>query len=716
MPGLNRERAAGSVVPYRLALLVEALLFHRRVLFSAGFLFPWDFRAVHLPLATLIADSFRHGHWPLWDPFTYCGMPISANIQAAAFYPPVAAASLAAAWLGPDAIPRLLAISMVTQMVFAGWCTLALLRRLDARPGAAWIGATVYQLGCFFAAQAEHMGAVQAAAWLPLIWLCVVELSQGGKRKWLAALAVALAMTVLAGLPQVALAAFVSALVLALLLALWRVSGWKLPAQVLLASAWALLLAAVQFVPTAEFTANSVAKYRAEWLGSGGGMAPSALVSLIDPNYWSVFDLAKFHGPTDPTFLYLYSSLFGLLLAAAAVVWKPAVTARVFAILLAVFTFLMLGDKTPPGRAALLALPDFVRIGIHPEYFFCVFSLALAVLAGLGADRFLRSTRLQVAAGILVACDLILVSSGRPMNTASRQRDPGFTQNSADGSRELVDKLRALTAGAVPPYRYDARPGVPFTWSSSAPILGIPTANGCDPMAPERTIELRRAFAPGPRWGTCYQVVDAGSPAVGLMNTRAVLSMQTLQLPGYRLAGKAAGYKIYENLRVLPRFFFVSQVRRAKDLAEAGPLVRAAEFDPSLTAVVEAPGETAETVAPGAVRVVSYQPTEIRLETESAAAGFLVAADSWYPGWQAFVDGRPVRLYATDAAFRGIRTPAGRHGVEMRFVPVTLYWSAAISGIALLMTALVFVWPFGTATAGSGPTKRYGLMRGNHRG
>ncbi len=691
MPNLTGAGRARGALWFRVALLVEALLFHRHVLFYPGYLFPWDFRAVHLPLATLIADSFRHGRWPLWDPFTYCGMPISANIQAAAFYPPAMAAAALGAWLGPDSLARLLAISVVAQVVFAGWCAFALLRRLDAPPAAAWVGATVYELGCFFAAQAEHMGAMQGAVWLPLVWLAVVELRSEWKRRWMSVLAGALGMTVLAGLPQVAVAAFLSAMVLALLAPPAGAARWRLPAGVALASMWALAIAAVQFIPTAELTANSVAKYRAEWLGSGGGIVPSALLTLVAPNYWSVFDLSQFHGPTDPTFLYLYSSILGLLLAVAVAVWKPGAWARPFAILLAVFTFLMLGDKTPPGRAALVALPDFIRIGIHPEFFFCVFSLALAVLAGLGAARFLRSERLQVAVGVAIACDLILVSSGRPMNMASRERDPGFSSTTADGSRELAGKLRALAAAAVPQYRYDARPGVPFTWSSSAPILGIPTANGCDPLAPERTIEVRRAFAPGPRWGTCYQVVDAASPAVGLMNTRALLSLEAMDAPGFRLAGEAGGYKIYENLRVLPRFFLVGRLRSVANLAEAGPLVRAPGFDPSAEAVIEAPDEPSASLpagpGPGAVRVESYQPTEIRLETESASPAFLVAAESYYPGWRASIDGRSTRLYPTDAGFRGIRIPAGRHAVEMRFIPVTLYWAALVSGLALLAAA-----------------------------
>src|SRR5512140_764408 len=97
---------------YFLALLVEVLAFYRHVLFQHGHLFPWDFRAVHMPLATFIAASIRRGEFPLWEPYTYCGNPIFANIQAAIFYPPVLLATLASNWLGADILPRLLAIAV----------------------------------------------------------------------------------------------------------------------------------------------------------------------------------------------------------------------------------------------------------------------------------------------------------------------------------------------------------------------------------------------------------------------------------------------------------------------------------------------------------------------------------------------------------------------------------------------------------------------------
>ena len=89
---------------YVAALLVEVLVFHRYVLFVPGYLFPWDFRGVHLPLATFVAACLRRGEFPLWEPYTYCGNPIFANIQAALFYPPVFLATAASNWVG--GLPR----------------------------------------------------------------------------------------------------------------------------------------------------------------------------------------------------------------------------------------------------------------------------------------------------------------------------------------------------------------------------------------------------------------------------------------------------------------------------------------------------------------------------------------------------------------------------------------------------------------------------------
>jgi hypothetical protein len=651
---------------YGIALLFEAIAFHRAVLFYPGYLFPWDFRAVHIPFATFAADSFRRGEFPLWDPYTYCGTPIFANIQAALFYPPVLLATMAGAFVGNDALPRLLAIALIAQIVFAGICTYFLAKRLGASPASAWIAGTVYELGCFFAAQAEHMGMMHAATWLPLCWWCVVELRDGLKRRWLGILALALAMTTLAGSPPCAAAAFASTFALSVIIAAFRLARWKLPVSVIAASIWALLIAAIQILPTAQLTENSVAKYRTDWLKTGGGMNPGALFSLVIPNYWSVFDPAKFHGPGDLTFFYLYSSLLGLALAITAIIWKPARWTQVCGLLTLVAAIAMLGDTTLIGRTILAALPATIRIAIHPEYTYFNFSLGLALLAGLGASRVLKNERLRIAAGIVIACDLLLVSSDRPMNRVSTAIEPGIEQS------ELLPPLRALTGKTTPPSRFDMAPDVPYLWSSVAPQIAIPTANGCDPLAPERIVQVRLAFAPGARWGACYQVLNPASRILGLANVRYLI----------------ARGQINGNPNVLPRFFFVSRVRSVDNLQQAAAILHSPDFNPSEEAIVESREPGPQAHGSGSVEVVNYSATNVKLRVHASTASFLLAADTYYPGWEARIGGKPVELYIADVAFRGIRTPAGDHDVEMRFRPLILYRSAVISGLSLAAALL----------------------------
>jgi hypothetical protein len=59
----------------------------------------------------------------------------------------------------------------------------------------------------------------------------------------------------------------------------------------------------------------------------------------------------------------------------------------------------------------------------------------------------------------------------------------------------------------------------------------------------------------------------------------------------------------------------------------------------------------------------------IRVKVDTPAAGFLALTTTYYPGWQAFLDGRPVPVHRTNIAFMGVEVPAGGHTVELVFRP-----------------------------------------------
>jgi len=693
------------LLPYAV-LLAEVLLFFRHVLFLGGYAIPYDLRGFHLPHASFIARSLERGELPLWDPYTYAGRPFAANIQTGLFYPPLAAAILASNLAGGARLLDFLEWEIVLHVFLAGVFAFWLLKRLTSSTPAALVGASIYQLGGYFSSQTQHMGAVSAAAWMPLAWLAVLSLGGGARLRWLAVLAASLVMSVLAGLPAVSVVVMGSCLLLGLALVVCGLRRGGILLVVSAACLWALLLAAVQLLPATEMSALSVAQFRSDWLKTGGGLPRASLVSLVAPNFHGIFDLKQYSGPWNPTFLYLYCSLTGLLLALAAAAASKKREIRVFTLLAPVTALWMLGDSTPIWRVFYACLPVWIRNALHPEFAMPAFILSLAVLAGMGAAEFLRRRALAWLAVCLVTADLIWAGSGRPMNTTRIQDEPGVTRDSFEGSARLLARVRELVNTSVPPARIDTA-GAAVNWAMTAALTEAPTANGNDPLALVRTMQARLAFCEGERWGAWYEVSRLDSPALDLLNVRYVLTRAPLDAARLAHAGLVhvaalPGTEVYENPEALPRFFLVGRLRHARSLEEAAALLRSRDFDPRVEAVVEGAPELGSSGG-GTVRVIEYAARRVALETDAPAPAFLVTSETHYPGWRARVDGQEQPIYYTNVAFRGLALPAGRHRIEFEFAPAILWQGALVSlaAWAALLAALGRRTGSGPASAAS---------------
>lgn len=79
---------------------------------------------------------------------------------------------------------------------------------------------------------------------------------------------------------------------------------------------------------------------------------------------------------------------------------------------------------------------------------------------------------------------------------------------------------------------------------------------------------------------------------------------------------------------------------------------------------------------------------ELNVETESS--GWLVLADTYYPGWTAAVDGAPVEIQRANLAFRAVEVPAGAQAVRFEYRPAWLLPGLFISLAALVITLALF--------------------------
>ena len=683
------------------SLLADVALFFHKPLFSAAYLFPWDFRGVQLPMLTFLMDQLHQGHFPLWNPFSYCGYPVFANIEACFFQPLILAAAFIASRTSADSLPMLLEWAVVLQVWAAGIVAYHLFRNFGAGKISAWTGAVMFQTGGYFASRAEHIGTMMAVAWMPLAWLAVVKLRQEFRPAWLAALAAALGMSVLGGAPAATFAVFASTAALAAVLILMRLARPRLLIGAACGCLLGLALAAVEFLPAAQLTEHSVARYRADWLGKGGGLHWESLVSLVSPDHYHIFEMSRFHGPGDPTFLYLYVSLAGLALAIYGLTqWRNRYAMSLGLIVLFGILF-MLGEHTAIWRLIYPILPEKVRLGIHPEYTYGIVSLGLAGLAAIGLDSLRVANAARLAIGAVIAVDLFLVGSGRPMNCASVKDEPGVTSTAFEGSPELLNEVRRYANRDYPPTRIDAVDGG-ADWATSGPVIEVPTANGSSPMALEHIIQLRLFLHPGDRWGWYYPIENLDSPALDPMNVKYLIASQKAAerlrtLPRFRsVESLPLGLELFENLSVMPRFFLVNKVQRVTSDLEVRELVGRQLVSFRDTAVTSQPVTGLSAAAggdAGVVQVIDYQADSLRLSVRTPQAAFLVLAESFYPGWRAWVDGAPVEIVRTDIAFRGLVVPAGAHEVAMRFQPAILPLSLAISLAAALLLCALAAWP-----------------------
>ncbi|MCK6446498.1 MAG: YfhO family protein [Planctomycetes bacterium] len=133
--------------------------------------------------------------------------------------------------------------------------------------------------------------------------------------------------------------------------------------------------------------------------------------------------------------------------------------------------------------------------------------------------------------------------------------------------------------------------------------------------------------------------------------------------------------------------------RTAAEIAAAtkGPL----DESGPLPAVV---GLSDELEAATRAEIVSRTPTEIRLRVSRRDRGWLVACQTWFPGWRATVNGveRPVRL--ANYAFQAVELDAGENEVVLWYAPNS--WRL---GLWLALGGLTFgallAWRFSRASA-----------------
>ena len=157
--------------------------------------------------------------------------------------------------------------------------------------------------------------------------------------------------------------------------------------------------------------------------------------------------------------------------------------------------------------------------------------------------------------------------------------------------------------------------------------------------------------------------------------------------------------RVYENLQVMPRAFFVEDFEVVSNSSVAMAELHSSALDPRQVVLLEqAPeGMMSRSVretegGQPEVSVLSYRPQEVLIRVKSTNDGFLVLSDTYYPGWKVTVDGQPSPILRANGVMRAVFVNAGEHWVRFAFEPSTFRAGLLISiSAAVLVTILVVI-------------------------
>ncbi|MBN1656779.1 MAG: YfhO family protein [Anaerolineae bacterium] len=346
---------------------------------------------------------------------------------------------------------------------------------------------------------------------------------------------------------------------------------------------------------------------------------------------------------------------------------------------------------------ALMALPG-IRATFGSSILRLGGTLALACALLLARGRLLRGRRWEAAATALLAVDLLAFGWGlapgtdpavytAPVATAHFLADqpPGRFWTQASYAEDVYDEYVSLASFGTqePAHLQGLR-------ESLRPNLGLshhlPAAGNYDPLTVGAYRDLYNLAAgtpdaPAP-WTTAR-------PIVRLFAARYIVTDEALDLP--RIYDR--GPSIYQDPDALPEAWIVHISRLIEDPAARLAALQSPGFDPWREVILErlpAQGHTlpgSPVPTPGRASLRRDGPAHLTVTVDTAAPGYLVIADTYYPGWQATLDGEPAEIYRANHAFRAVAVPAGSHVVVFEYAPLSFRVGAIVTLCSTLLLA-----------------------------
>jgi len=711
--------------------------------FITGDLTTSDLTNLNYPVRHFLSECLKKGLPPLWTPDIYGGFPIFAESEMGGFYLPNL---LLFSTLPPYIAFN---YSIILNFFLTGLFFFLYARSINLSSFAAFIGGFSFAFSGVFVTHLKHTNMIYAACWLPLLFFLVEmffriqrlkpEFISKFSFRDLVPIGLVFGIQILAGHFQIA---YYSILATTLYF-IFRFGSivismrWKIKLDLkkltlkILASLFIIYLigiglSAVQILPTKEFTGLAT---RAGGLSFADAVAwpyhPKNLITFIFPYWFGDYAKAEYSSTIEGDMVLFwencgYVGIFTLILAFLGLIFffLKRGEVRFFALLGFVSILLVFGKYTPLYEFLWNYLPG-LKFFRFPNRFLFLVAFSLCILSGFGIQWLWNQSWLRLKhllPGILclvVIFDLfkfgfshnptvkpdIWLAKPKTVDFLEKDKSLYRVYNFAcDESWRMVYAKSGGWKGDLSYYvnhREVLHPNFNL-------IYHLPSIEGYPAFAPRRLNDIHNFFRNLDNVSLYKHRQDDplgfGVPKpqftklLGILNVKYILSFWEMNSPMlnevFHVPFKdMVPARVYENKKVVPRAYVVPKAKVIKDEGKILAEMTNPEFDPMEKVIIEEEIDFngSETTQDSEIKIIKYSPLEVMIEANLASDGFLVLADTYYPGWKVFVEGKLTKIYCANYIQRTIPLKAGKHKIKFVYEPISFKIGALISLITLLL-------------------------------
>src|SRR5258706_994911 len=711
-----------SSLTFPLILFLIITCFYWRLVFTYQYDWMWgpDLGEQILPWFEQEARQIQHSHFPLWDPHSWMGQPLLGQAQPGAAYPLNWLLWLVPRQHGHIRMWALQWYYVIIHYMGALFCFF-LCRDLGRSRAAALIAGLTFGLAGYVG-WTDWPQMVNGAVWAPLVFLFLLRAIRG-VHAWASAAwcGVCLGMAWLSGHHQVPIFLSLAAggTWLYYILREGR-PNLRVAQLAALAMVMGPMVGALQILPAQEY-----GRLAWRWAGAADHLGWKDVIPYyvhidhsLHPIYLFGIFIPGFDANAGP---FLGMVAVSLVLVGLAIYWRQHAVKLFGAVAIGGLVYSLGGNSVFQGF--IYAVVPFVEKARVPAMATLLFHLGFAVIAAFGVDAlrsqaaeggsespgsksyWFRRINVGVAAVGAVMCAIIFA--------ILLNRSMGWNMDDRVGLTMFVTLLMAALLYAWRTNNLSSTQAVTLLTL----LLLLEVGNESNFMLADRNDWGRRQFVekawgngdladflqgqPGPfrvetqtddiarNWGDYYNLDFPSAQAGVTINS---FNLETHTLPTRQLVGVKytlardptqpdqrevfrgrTGIAVFENPGVFPRAWAIHDFVPIKSVNEGRAFIDGHVQDLRGKALFM--GDPPRNLScPGAqekVSVSKYETQRVELQAQMSCDGMVVLSDTYYPGWDAIVDGSSVQIYEVDFALRGVIVPAGSHQITFRYRPAS---------------------------------------------